>query len=51
MRLATLAWRGLTARPLRTALTIIGVALGTTLGKQRERPLRQVVRAERMLEP
>ncbi|MEO8639548.1 MAG: ABC transporter permease, partial [Chloroflexota bacterium] len=31
MRLATLAWRGLTARPLRTALTIIGVTLGVAL--------------------
>jgi putative ABC transport system permease protein len=31
MRLATLAWRGLTARPLRTALTVIGVALGVAL--------------------
>ena len=31
MRLATLAWRGLTARPLRSALTIIGVALGVAL--------------------
>ena len=31
MRLATLAWRGLTARRLRTALTIMGVALGVAL--------------------
>jgi putative ABC transport system permease protein len=31
MRLATLAWRGLTARRLRTALTVIGVALGVAL--------------------
>ncbi|MDQ2853713.1 MAG: ABC transporter permease [Chloroflexota bacterium] len=31
MRLATLAWRGLTARRLRTALTIAGVALGVAL--------------------
>ena len=31
MRLATLAWRGLTARPLRSTLTIIGVALGVAL--------------------
>jgi putative ABC transport system permease protein len=31
MRLATLAWRGLTTRPLRSALTIIGVALGVAL--------------------
>ncbi|MEP6807169.1 MAG: FtsX-like permease family protein [Chloroflexota bacterium] len=31
MRLATLAWRGLTARRLRTSLTIIGVALGVAL--------------------
>jgi len=31
MRLATLAWRGLTARRLRTTLTIIGVALGVAL--------------------
>ena len=28
MRLASLAWRGLRARPLRTALTMAGVALG-----------------------
>ena len=28
MRLSALAWRGLLARPLRTALTILGVALG-----------------------
>ncbi|MGZ8563113.1 MAG: FtsX-like permease family protein [Candidatus Limnocylindria bacterium] len=31
MRLATLAWRGLTARRLRSALTIAGVALGVAL--------------------
>ena len=31
MQLATLAWRGLTARRLRSALTIIGVALGVAL--------------------
>ena len=31
MRLATLAWRGLTARRLRSTLTIIGVALGVAL--------------------
>lgn len=31
MRLATLAWRGLAARRLRTALTVIGVALGVAL--------------------
>ena len=31
MRLAALAWRGLTARRLRTALTVIGVALGVAL--------------------
>ena len=31
MRLASLAWRGLSARPLRSALTIIGVALGVAL--------------------
>ncbi|MEP7039981.1 MAG: FtsX-like permease family protein [Chloroflexota bacterium] len=31
MRLATLAWRGLTARRLRSSLTIIGVALGVAL--------------------
>lgn len=31
MRLATLAWRGLAARPLRTALTAIGVALGVAI--------------------
>ncbi len=28
MRLATLAWRGLLARPLRTALAVAGIALG-----------------------
>src|SRR5205823_12499507 len=28
MRLSALAWRGLLARPLRTSLTILGVALG-----------------------
>jgi putative ABC transport system permease protein len=31
MRLATLAWRGLTARRLRSSLTIMGVALGVAL--------------------
>ena len=31
MRLATLAWRGLLARPLRTALAIVGVALGVAV--------------------
>ncbi|MDP9468891.1 MAG: ABC transporter permease, partial [Chloroflexota bacterium] len=31
MRLATLAWRGLTARRLRSTLTILGVALGVAL--------------------
>ncbi|MEJ7802942.1 MAG: FtsX-like permease family protein [Candidatus Limnocylindria bacterium] len=31
MRLATIAWRGLLARPLRTALAIIGVALGVAV--------------------
>ena len=31
MRLATLAWRGLSARPLRTALTAAGVALGVAI--------------------
>ncbi|HET6379895.1 MAG TPA: FtsX-like permease family protein [candidate division Zixibacteria bacterium] len=31
MRLGALAWRGLAARPLRTALTIAGVALGVAL--------------------
>lgn len=31
MRLATIAWRGLTARRLRSALTIVGVALGVAL--------------------
>jgi putative ABC transport system permease protein len=31
MRLATLAWRGLGARPLRTALTAAGVALGVAI--------------------
>jgi putative ABC transport system permease protein len=28
MRLATLAWRGLLSRPLRTALAVLGIALG-----------------------
>src|SRR2546427_11800710 len=28
MRLSALAWRGLLARPLRSALTILGIALG-----------------------
>ncbi|HEU5325142.1 MAG TPA: FtsX-like permease family protein [Candidatus Limnocylindria bacterium] len=31
MRLATLAWRGLLARPLRTALTVAGVAFGVAV--------------------
>ena len=31
MRLGTLAWRGLLARPLRTALAVIGVALGVAV--------------------
>lgn len=31
MRLATIAWRGLLARPLRTALAIVGVALGVAV--------------------
>lgn len=31
MRLGALAWRGLAARPLRTALTVIGVALGVAV--------------------
>ena len=31
MRLATLAWRGLLARPLRTALSVVGVALGVAV--------------------
>ncbi|MGH2782031.1 MAG: ABC transporter permease, partial [Thermoleophilaceae bacterium] len=31
MRLASLAWRGLLARPLRTALAIAGVALGVAV--------------------
>jgi putative ABC transport system permease protein len=31
MRLSSLAWRGLAARPLRTALTIVGVALGVAV--------------------
>ncbi len=31
MRLGTLAWRGLSARPLRTALTAIGIALGVAI--------------------
>jgi putative ABC transport system permease protein len=31
MRLGALAWRGLAARPLRTALTVAGVALGVAI--------------------
>jgi putative ABC transport system permease protein len=31
MRLATIAWRGLLARPLRTALTTAGIALGVAV--------------------
>ncbi|MBW3612448.1 MAG: ABC transporter permease, partial [Chloroflexi bacterium] len=31
MRLGTLAWRGLRARPLRTALTVLGIALGVAV--------------------
>ncbi len=31
MRLSALAWRGMAARPLRTALTILGVALGVAI--------------------
>jgi putative ABC transport system permease protein len=31
MRLASIAWRGLAARPLRTALTALGVALGVAV--------------------
>lgn len=31
MRLGTLAWRGLLARPLRTTLSIVGVALGVAV--------------------
>ncbi|MGQ0608494.1 MAG: ABC transporter permease [Chloroflexota bacterium] len=31
MRLATIAWRGLLARPLRTALAVVGVALGVAI--------------------
>ncbi len=31
MRLASIAWRGLQARPLRTSLTVIGVALGVAV--------------------
>jgi putative ABC transport system permease protein len=31
MRLASIAWRGLLARPLRTALAVIGVALGVAV--------------------
>ena len=31
MRLATLAWRGLLARPLRTALAVLGIALGVAV--------------------
>lgn len=31
MRLATIAWRGLLARPLRTALAIVGIALGVAV--------------------
>ncbi len=31
MRLSALAWRGLSARPLRTALTVAGIALGVAI--------------------
>jgi len=31
MRLSALAWRGLAARPLRTALTVTGIALGVAI--------------------
>ncbi len=31
MRLSDLAWRGMAARPLRTALTILGIALGVAI--------------------
>ena len=31
MRLASIAWRGLLARPLRTALAIVGIALGVAV--------------------
>ena len=31
MRLGSLAWRSLLARPLRTALTVAGVALGVAI--------------------
>lgn len=31
MRLASIAWRGLLARPLRTALAVIGIALGVAV--------------------
>jgi len=31
MRLATIAWRGLLARPLRTALAVVGIALGVAV--------------------
>jgi len=31
MRLSALAWRGLVARPLRTTLTVVGVALGVAI--------------------
>src|SRR5680860_1122183 len=31
MRLASLAWRGLLARPLRTSLAVVGVALGVAV--------------------
>ena len=31
MRLASLAWRGVAARPLRTALTVLGVAIGVAI--------------------
>lgn len=31
MRLTALAWRGLAARPLRTALTVLGIALGVAI--------------------
>ena len=34
MRLGAIAWRGLAARPLRTALTVAGVALGVVLASR-----------------
>jgi putative ABC transport system permease protein len=51
MRLATLAWRGLLARPLRSSLAIVGIALGVAVvtativvGSSSERALESVAR-------